>query len=293
MPFRKTYRKNVKRKSRYRRKKAQNRQQMLSVSTVKKIAKQVAGRLDTEKTPSFRATVDFGEDLTTLTDMSENLPIGDNICMAGVYDWNTRNFRIEDFWGPATVPMVAETAADITVLEDGYRLGDQVFLKGIQLRGVFILPSTLPRATCSFVICRKKGLAYIPASSLLPHDEFIVNPWLNNYTGDLAGHLAMKVEKRWDFHMIQKSGRDTGNANAYRDLYKKVNIYHSVKRKLTLQELSELDDAETANKADFLKPPYEFRIFSDQIKTLDDESLGNLNSMPQFRGQVIYHYTSS
>lgn len=287
-------RKASKHGSRKRRNKAKSRQQKLSVKTVESIAKRVAGRLDNKKNTPLKDVITFGLQMASLEEMTMDLPEGDSLCMAGCYDVATRDRDTETSWGPKLQLVEADSGAyPVIDLNDGDRISNNIFLKGIQIRGTFILPSTLHRATCHFTICKKRGPKYASDAALLDVPEFIPNPWLYNYKSDLE-YGTMNILDDYEVHLRQGSGRKTGNDAAYSNLYRTVDRYFSINKQVEYEDFALLTDPLTPAVDDFVKTPYEFRLWSDQTKAIkNDGTLEDNDHFPQFQGRVIYHYSAT
>lgn len=282
------------RSRKWRRRKAKSRQQLLSIKTVEKVAKKVASRLDSKKDIALTSSVDFGTVPSTLAQMTQEFPEGDAVTMAGVFDRASQEHQevINRCWGPQTeLVAVSDEVYQQIDIQNSQRISGMVFLKSIELRGNFILPPRVHRATFHFTICRKRGIQYEAAEDLLSNELFIKNPYLQNYQRDLT-QGTMSVLKDYTFSMRQSSGRNTGNDAAYSNLIRTVNVFHKINKKIEYVDFDELQDPESPDKADLKKNPYEFRLWSDYPDERDSNGdIKDAEYYPQFQGHVLYHYS--
>lgn len=269
---------------------------MLSVRTVEKIAKKVAGRLDSKKDTPLKVVTTYGTQPDSLEAMTLALPTGDRITLAGLFSAADGGKQIDNMWGPRLTLVDVDDASIYPVvdLEDATRISSNVFLKGIRCVGNFILPTGVHRATCHFTVVRKKGTPYTVGQGLLDPQQFIASPWSFNERQDLeAGTYSILHD--YKFNMKQNAGRAVGNEEQrYNTLYKNVDIYHSINKKVEFLDFSELNDPNNPDPNDLKKPPFEYRLWSDQPKLLDGGgSLLPVYRYPQFQGKVIYYYSAT
>lgn len=304
MPFRKYGRKKrttKRRTTRKRKWKAKRRQQLLSVKTVEKIAKKVAGRLDAKQNTPLKTVMEFGDIPASTELMTTHLPHGFRVCLAGIYAANADNMR-DLCWGPKCTLVEPEEDTGI-LLDDGNRVSDTIFLKGIRFVGCLRLPSTLESTKFHFTILRKKGVNYIATDvnedfpERIPIQDIIASPWNYNDKADLVdGTSAYSVLKTYSFSMRQRSGRQVGsNEQRYSDLYKPVDFYHKINKKVKYvdQDSDYLSNLHP-KKSDFVKPPYEFSITADSVKVLNENGQLAANMFfPQYVGRVIYYYSAT
>lgn len=282
------------RSRKFRRRKAKSRQQLLSIKTVETVAKKVASRLDSKKDIALSSSVDFGLMPTTLAQMTQEFPEGDAITMEGPFDRATQENQelINECWGPqTTLVAVSDEVYSQIDIQNGQRVSGMVFLKSLELRGNFILPPRVHRATFHWTICKKRGVQYAENEDMLSNSLFIKNPYLQNYQRDLV-QGTMSVLKDYTFSMRQSSGRNTGNDAAYSNLIRTVNVFHKVNKKIEFVDFDELADPENPDKSDLKRNPYEFRLWSDFPDLRDSNGdIKEAEYYPQFQGKVIFHYS--
>lgn len=301
MPYGSRYKRKskfTKRKRKFRKKKAKRRQQLLSVSTVEKIAKKIATALDNKTKPALQSIVRYGLEPSDIQEMTRSYPVGDRLSLRGTFFHDNAVLRLADQWGPRCVAMVPDDQDDDLVkLTDNTRLGNTIYLKGVSIRGNLILPYGCRRAKVHFTFLQKKCHQYEPDEGLLPVQDIIRSPYNFNFQKDIdaAEDIHYNVIKDVVYTLSQPSGRATNNGiRMYNDVYKTINRFISIKKKMEYFDSDALADSTVANVQDFKQGPIEVRIWSD-VPHLEDgnSSMLGLDQFPQFQGQLSWRYSAT
>lgn len=300
MPYgKRKFKRRTTKAKRWARKKAKRRQQKLSVKTVETIAKKVARGLDNENVPALKHQITVGPVMSEVDTVAQTsaFPVGDICTLRGLFtNAPNHDVRLQYLWGPkcSLLEVPLQAPAQVNVV-DSTRVSDQVFLKGILIRGNLILPSTRHRATFYFTLCRKKGGPYEQGQTLIAPENFIASPYNYNYKKDLGAiGQSMSVLKEASFTLRQNSGRDTGNAASYSDLYRPFEHYFKINKKIHYRQRHNDGAPQVATLTDLKYAPYEIRIWSDcpHLTNNNNQTLGAEN-YPQVQARVSWLYNAT
>lgn len=197
-------RKYKKRSQRFRRFRAKRRQQKLSVRTVEKISRKSAKAVLSEETETFKLHQHLIVGQTypnTLTGFANS---GLLLHRRGLTD---NNANLIQHWGPQIALQNTGAGGGPNAMGDGYRVGDKVFLKGIQVRGyIYVDPANLPNtATVQFYLLSHAPVR--PASGNKVDPLYVIRDEKTNFTVEQKDNQTGKLyrtefKKQWKLGLM-------------------------------------------------------------------------------------------
>lgn len=285
MPGKNSKQKSIASSRRFKKQKAQRRQQKLSVLTIKKIAdERIASALQNHiETRYMEQQISVFPQ--SLLEASEYLPDGSVLTMQGCFDETNFLQQNANFWGPQTSYLeVQDDTTDYVPGDPGHRLGESIYLKGISFRGGFILPASCFEARVTMLVLRTKD----PLVTYHDIQEVRPGPWgyfMNNEIPNSDSYTKV-FEK--SFKLKQNSGRN----GVYSTSHHRKDLYVPINTRIGYEMRADLTDPLVANKADMLKGHYQVYFYSDR-PAWEEGAAVNEALFPQVFGRIRWLYTDA